>query len=126
VQRVVQVAVGLMALAFFGIALNFLFDPLAGAAQFAVVPDGIRGLNTVRGDLGGLFLGAALLLGTGLLRGQTVWFLAVAVVMGAIAVGRLLGFALDGWSGNSVMEFAGELGIIAVLVLAHRVLRVPA
>jgi len=115
-----------MALAFFGIALNFLFDPLAGAAQFAVVPEGIRGLNTVRGDLGGLFLGAALLLGTGLLRGQTVWFLAVAVVMGAIAVGRLLGFALDGWSGNSVMEFAGELGIIAVLVLAHRVLRVPA
>jgi hypothetical protein len=122
-QRVFQGIVGLMAVAFAAMAGIFLFDPLAGAAQFAVAPEGVRGLNTLRGDLGGLFLAAAVLLGCGLWWRQTLWFLAVAVMMAAIAFGRLFGFVVDGWAGNSLPEFFGELLIIAVLVLAHRSLR---
>lgn len=52
-----------------------------------------------------------------------VGLMAVAVMMAAIAFGRLLGFVMDGWAGNSLPEFFGELLIIAVLVLAHRSLR---
>jgi hypothetical protein len=112
--------VGGLALLLLAIGLNFLFNPVAAAAQFGLAAEGVRGLNSVRGDLGGLFLGSAVLLGIGLVRRQGACFLAVAVLMGAIASGRLVGFVLDGRSGNSIAEFVLELVIVAVLVLAYR------
>jgi hypothetical protein len=120
VQATVRILVGLVALLFLGLGLNLLFNPDAGAAQFALVPEGIRGLNSIRGDLGGLFVGAATLLGIGLVRREATWLLAVAVVIGAIALGRLVGFLLDGLAGNSIAQFAVEVAIVAVLLVAHR------
>jgi hypothetical protein len=121
VLRILQVLVGLMALLFLGLALNFLFNPLGGAAQFAVQPEGILGLNSIRGDFGGLFLGGAILLIVGLLRREGAWLLAVAVLMGSIALGRLLGFVLDGFAGNNLPAFILEVVFVAVLVQASRV-----
>jgi len=118
-QRTMQILVGLVALALLGLGLNFLLNPLGGAAQWALVPEGIRGLNSLRGDFGGMFIGCAIVLLIGLLRQETLWFLAVAVTIGSIALSRCVGFALDGFAGNSVPEFVAEVAMVAVLVLAH-------
>lgn len=118
-QRTMQILVGLVALLLLGLGLNFLLNPLGGAAQWALVPEGIRGLNSLRGDFGGMFIGCAILLLIGLLRRDTVWFLAVAVTIGSIALSRCVGFVLDGFTGNSIPEFLAEVVMVAVLVLAH-------
>jgi hypothetical protein len=117
---ILKVLVALMALLFLALALNFMLNPLAASAAFSILPEGAFGLNTVRGDLGGLFFGCALMLVVGLWRGEGVWFLAVAVLMGSIALGRLLGFALDGLVANNLPAFALELLFALALVGAYR------
>lgn len=119
-QKLLTALVALIALVMLGLGLNFMFNPVTMAAQFALVPDGIVGLNTIRGDLGGLFLASAMMLAVGLARGQQVWFLAVAVLMGSIALGHFLGFVIDGFAGNNLPAFLLEIVFVVVLVLAHR------
>jgi len=109
---------------FLVMGVNFVVDPVAGAAQLAVAPLGAEGLNTIRGDLAGLFLGSAFLLGLGIWREEGSWFVAVAAFMVVIASGRLVGFALDGApSQTTLTAFVFEILIALSLVYSSRRLR---
>jgi hypothetical protein len=125
VQKVWTALLALVGLLFLGIGLNFMFNPVTMGAEFGLAPDGVVGLNTIRGDLGGLFLAMSMMVAAGLATGQRLWFLAVAVLIGSIALGRLLGFVIDGVAGNSLPAFLVELVLLAILVLAHRRPRAP-
>ena len=118
-QIAIKIIVGLMALLFTLMGLNLMFNPESALVQFGVEAAGMHGLSTLRGDLGGMFLGAAVMLGWGVLRGRTTLFLAVAVLMGAIAFGRVIGFVADGANGQVIMPFVVELVMVVVLVFAH-------
>lgn len=120
-RYVVKVVPGLVALLFLVMGVNFMLDPASGAAQVAVTPIGADGLNTIRGDLGGLFLSCAVLTIIGMVRNQGTWFLAVAVLMLVIAGGRLIGFVVDGAPGQATLTaFLFELGIAAGLIFSSR------
>jgi hypothetical protein len=121
--RLLRALVGLMALLFIGIALQFMLFPETAAERFALVPRGIQGLNTLRGDLGGLLLGGGVLMAAGVIYRQTFWWLAAAAIVAAIAFGRVVGFVFDGWQGNSLGEAVLELVIVILLLTAHRVCR---
>lgn len=118
-QMTLKILVGLIALLTAFMGLNAMFNPADAAAQFAVTPEGIVGLSTLRGDLGGMFVTSTVLLALGLWRGQTAFFLAVAILMGLIAFGRLVGFTMDGVEQTVVVPFVLELIFVAVLVAAH-------
>jgi uncharacterized membrane protein YphA (DoxX/SURF4 family) len=118
-----RIIVGAFALLFIFMGVGFLFDPAGSAANVAVTPIGEPGLNTLRGDMAGLFLGSAVLLLIGIFRRRGEWLLAVAVLMVAIAVGRVVGFALDGNpTPTTLAAFGFEVVIAAVLLVAARVL----
>lgn len=120
-RHVAKVIPGLVALLFLVMGLNCVLDPMAGAEQMAIAPLGPDGLNTIRGDLGGLFLGSALLLVVGIWREQGTWLVAVAVVMLLIAAGRLVGFLADGAPGQETLTAFGFEVVIAVgLIYASR------
>jgi len=120
-QTVVKAIPALIALLFLVMGINFVLDPVAGAAQVGVEPLGVDGLNTIRGDLGGLFLSCAILLILGLWRSEGAWFIAVAVLMLVIASGRLIGFVVDGSPGEATLTaFGFELVIAAGLIYASR------
>ena len=111
---------GLIALLFLFMGFNFLFDPVAGAQQMSVEPVGTHGLNTLRGDFGGLFLTCGVLLIIGIVRTEGQWFIAVAVAMGLIALGRVVGFVLDGSPSEATLTAFGVEVVIAVaLVFAN-------
>jgi len=105
---------GLIALLFLVMGISFLLDPMAGAAQVGVTPLGADGLNTVRGDLAGLFLSSAVLLGLGIWRSEGIWLLAVAIMMLIIASGRAIGFVLDGAPSDATLTAFGFEILIAV------------
>ena len=116
-----RIVVALFALLFLIMGVNLMLAPVSGAEGMAVTPIGEAGLSTLRGDLGGLFVGSALLLVLGLIQRKAEWFLAVAVLMALIALGRLLGFVLDGNpSQPTLIAFGFELVITCILVLASR------
>jgi len=116
-----RLLVGAFALLFLVMGAGFLFDPAGSAAGLAVTPEGVHGLNTLRGDMAGLFLGSTVLLILGLVRREATWLLAVVVLMVVIALGRLVGFALDGAPAQeTIVAFGFEVVIAAVLLLAAR------
>jgi hypothetical protein len=116
-----RLLVGAFALLFLVMGAGFLLDPAGSAAGLSVTPEGVHGLNTLRGDMAGLFLGSTVLLILGLVRREAIWLLAVAVLMVAIALGRLVGFALDGAPAQeTIVAFGFEVVIAAVLLLAAR------
>ena len=80
-----KVLAGLFALLFIFMGVGFMLDPLGNAASLAVTPLGEHGLNTLRGDLGGLFLASAALILLGVFQRKGEWLVAVAVFMLFIA-----------------------------------------
>lgn len=120
-ELALKVIVGLFALLFLFMGVGFMFDPGGNAASLALTPLGEHGLNTIRGDLGGLFIGATLLLALGILQRKGEWLLAVALIMSAIALGRLVGFVLDGGATQATLvAFGFEVVIAIVMVLTSR------
>ncbi|MCZ6853925.1 MAG: DUF4345 family protein [Gammaproteobacteria bacterium] len=115
-----KIIVGLVALLLLFMGLSTMIDPSGMAAQFGVTPEGIVGLSTLRGDVGGMFITGGVLLALGILRGQTLWFLAVALLMGLIALGRLVGFVLDGVEQSVLVAFIVEIVLVVLFVIAHR------
>jgi hypothetical protein len=118
-----KVIVGLVALLFAFMGTGLVFGPETASAQYGLEATGAVGFSTLRGDFGGMFFAAAVMLVLGLWRGNTVWFLAVAVLMIAIALGRVVGFAVEGAVGQTITPLVAELVIAAVLYAAHVRLR---
>ena len=118
-----KIVVGLIALMLGVLGMSAVIDPAAAATQFGLTPDGIVGLSTLRSDLGGMFVTSAVLLILGLVRGQTLWFLAVALLMGVIALARAIGFVIDGYDPSLLAPFLSEIVFVVVLVVAHRQLK---
>ncbi|MFT4627943.1 MAG: ribosome-associated toxin RatA of RatAB toxin-antitoxin module [Myxococcota bacterium] len=112
-------AVALVGLLFLGLGLALMVSPEAMVEAFGVQPDGLLATATMRANLGGMFVGSAAVLGLGLASGDTTWFLAVAVLMGAVAVGRLFGFALDGVDATTGPPIGVELAVAGLLLVAH-------
>jgi hypothetical protein len=69
--------------------------------------------------IGGLFLASVALLVIGLTTGQTLGYVAVAILMAVVALGRIVGILADGFDKAVLPPFVVELVIIAVLLSAH-------
>ena len=97
-----------------------MFNPMGMLDRFALDPRGAEGLNTVRGALGGLLSGIGTLMVLGLLRKNPTWFLAAAVMLSTVLIGRLVGVAADGLAPGSRLSIVMEVVAIAVLVAASK------
>ena len=115
-----KIAVGLSGLLLLVMGLNVMFNPVGAAPQFAVEALGNAGLNTLRGDMGGMFLASAVMLGLGIFGGRPQFLLAAALVMGLIAFGRLVGFVMDGSEGQPYPAFIVEIVFVALFVYTNK------
>ncbi len=121
-----KIVVGVISLLLLFLGLGAVIEPSVSATQFGLTPNGIVGLSTLRSDIGGMFVTGGVLLALGLVRGQTLWFLAVALLMGFIALGRLVGFVVEVFDKRLLMQFIFELVFVVVLFVAHRQLSTDA
>ena len=118
-DAVFQGLVGLSCLFLAGLGARTMFVPKSMFGILAVEPEGPAGLNTIRGFLGGLFIGSSIVLASGLATGNTTFFLAVATVMGTVIIGRLVGIAVDGFNKKVVFPLVVEIVMVAIFVVAH-------
>ena len=116
---VLQALVGLMCLIVTGLGATSMFAPKSMVDVLSVEPAGSAGLNTIRGVVGGMFIGCSALLVTGLVTGHTAFFLAVATIMGVVAIGRLVGIAVDGFHKSVVIPLVVEAVGVTIFVGAH-------
>ena len=115
-QRVLRILAGLIGLLTLLMGLTFLLAPARLPGQFAVLPAGIAGFSTVRGDLGGLFIGMAIFTLIGAIRASSRWLAVPTVFLGFIVLGRILNLLFDGRSAEGVQAVILELVLIIVLL----------
>lgn len=122
-QYVIQGLVVLIALLFLFMGVNFVLNPTDAGGGVGLEAMNVTGWSSLRGDMGGLFLGTAALCIYGLVRRNEGAFLAVAVYMGAIALCRIVGFTQEGTSEPALIAFGTE--IVIVLLLSYAAVRLP-
>lgn len=118
-ESTLQILVGLAAVMLTGLGVMSMFAPRRMVSNFGIEPVGTPGLSTLRSVVGGLFLASVALIALGLVTGETLGFVAVAILMGAVVLGRIVGLLLDGFDKAVVPPTIVELVLIAVLVTAH-------
>lgn len=123
IQRILRLLAGLIGVLFLALGLMLLFTPARQTAQFEVLATGNAGLSTMRGDLGGLFLGMAVFTLIGAISASKMWLTVPAVFLSFIVLGRLMNLMLDGRSSEAVQALLLELVLIAILLLAIASLR---
>lgn len=118
-ELALQIVIGLGTLMLAGLGLMSMFNPGKMAGNFGVETNGVAGLSTIRSAMGGMFLSCTAMLAAGQLTGLTLWFIPVAVVMTAIALGRVISLLFDGFDAQVIPPLVIELVIAAVLSVAH-------
>ena len=118
-ELALQTVIGLGTLMLAGLGLMSMLSPGRMAGSFGVGTTGPVGLSTIRSAMGGMFLSCAAMLAAGQLTGLTLWFIPVAVTMSAIAAGRLISMAFDGFDTQVVPPLVIELVLAAALTTAH-------
>jgi ribonuclease Z len=116
-QCVLRILAGLVGLLMLAMGLTFLLAPSRLMGQFAVLVSGNAGFSTVRGDLGGLFIGMAVFTLIGAIRASSRWLAVPCAFLGFIVLGRILNLLFDGRSAEGVQAVILELVLIAVLLL---------
>lgn len=114
-----------MLVLFFSIPLIILgvlamFITTSHVELFHLQANGLFGLNTIRGVIGGLLLGSAFMMITGVLKNNSTWFLATMLMMAVVIFGRIISIVVDGWSNDFIVPLLAETVIIAVCYLAHK------
>lgn len=124
-MRVSRLVVALFGLLFLALGIGFWLRPETAAGRLHIEAVGVAGFSTLRADLGGLFIGLALL-SLGSVWTRKRWMAcAAALVLAAIAIGRLIGVAVGGWGEGVAPALAIEIAAIAALGLYARGLEKP-
>ncbi|KDN26480.1 hypothetical protein VFDL14_11380 [Vibrio fortis] len=118
-DTVMNTLVGVIALMLTGLGMMSMFAPKKMLANFSLEPIGKAGMNTIRSVMGGLFLASVYIIATGLLNNDTDGYFFVAVVMLAVAAGRVVGLVLDGFDKAVVPPLVLELVIASILLFVH-------
>jgi ribonuclease Z len=114
-EKVSRLLIGLVGLLFLLLGIGFYtFPDLLGAA-FLIQPLSLQGLNSLRGDFGGVFLGMSVFCLLGAATGRRRWPAVAITFLALIASGRLLSFALDGFSAVGLQSLIIEIVLLSIL-----------
>jgi len=112
--------VSLVSLSFTGLGLAVWASPERAASRLALDAVGTGGFATVRADLGGLFLGVALLAGAAAWARRRSFAHAAQMVLGTVVLGRIVSWIVAGRIGDNVASLAVELAAIGILHFGSR------
>jgi len=118
-ETILQGLVGLSCLFLAGLGTKTMFAPKSMAGILNVEPETPAGLSTVRGNIGGLFVGCSIVLATGLVTSNKTLFLAVAMIMSVVVVGRLVGIAVDGFDKKVLIPLVAEVIMFSIFIGAY-------
>ncbi len=114
--RILRLLLGLAAVAFAAIGVEFWVVPEQAAHRFGVEAVRLAGVTALRADMGGLFVGLALVCAAAAFSKQRRLVVAAALFLVAIVLGRSIGWIVDGRSAAGLPELAIELVVLAAVV----------
>ena len=118
-ENILRVLIGLSCVFLAGLGAKTMFAPKSMIEILGVAPEGPVALNTIRGFLGGLFIGSSVVLATGLVTGNTTFLLAVAMTMSVVVVGRVVGIIVDGFDKKVVFPLVAEMLMVSIFITSY-------
>ena len=115
--RILVAIIGIFAL--LGVSQHW-FDLDAVHTQRGMLAVGDIGKANLRADVGGLFLGIAMLAIFAAVRQHRAAVLAAAAILSATLLGRFVSIAIDGYGARVGPPIAVEAIVIVVLLFAYR------
>ena len=125
-KTVFRLLVGLTGLFFLALGIGFMAFPDILAAVFSVEPAYSLGVNGIRSDFGGLFLGMSFFCLIGATTGRCRWLTVPIIFLLLIIAGRLIGIGLDGPSPAAVKSLLVEVILLVLLAVSTVVLALRA
>jgi ribonuclease Z len=119
-SRISRLVIAFVALLCAGLGLQLWVAPEQGAHRLGISVVRTAGLAALRADLGGLFVGLALLCGTAAWTRHRKAIFAALMVLVPIVIGRSINAVAHGFSGDDAAELIIELTTIAALVVSAR------
>jgi len=120
ISRIGRFVTAIASLLFAGVGLAFWVAPEQAAHRFGLEAVRASGLASLRADLGGLFVGLALLCAAAAWTRRRPWAAAAALVLAAIVTGRLIGWIDGRPSGDDVLRLVIELSVLGALIAGAR------
>jgi ribonuclease Z len=120
ITRCSRLAVALAGLLFAGAGLAIWIAPAQAAGRFGPEAAASAGAVSLRADLGGLFIGLALICAMAWCNRSRAWALAAAALLTAIAAGRLIGWIAAPAPTRDGLDLAIELAAAAALIVSTR------
>ncbi|MEL6362682.1 MAG: hypothetical protein AAFR21_16520 [Pseudomonadota bacterium] len=107
-ELTLQIFVGLATAMLLGLGTMSMSARRRIVKNSAIEPIGTVGVSAIRPVIGGLFIASVAMLAFGLVTGQTLGFLAVALVTGVVAIERVVGIVTDGFDKRVVPRLRFE------------------
>ncbi len=122
IEMIFRLLAGLVGFLFLVLGLGFMTFPDIFATGFSVQPITIQGLNAIRGDFGGLFLGMSFFCFLGAMTGHCRWLIVPVIFLILIIIGRLISFGLEGLSAAGAKSLIIEVVLLVLLTVSTVVL----
>ncbi len=111
-----KVILGLIGALLLFIGGRWMFAPDAIMDEHGISARNSTGKNFLRGDIGGLLVGGAIVIFMILYQGVAQWAAPLIILMGTVILGRVVSLIADGKSKQGMIAIAVELVIIALVV----------
>ncbi len=125
-ETIFRILAGLVGLLFLILGLGFMTFPDVFATGFSVQPATIQGLNAIRGDFGGLFLGMSFFCFLGAATRRWYWLVVPILFLLLIITGRLISLGRDGFSLTGFRSLIIEAVLLVLLIGSTIVLALKA
>jgi ribonuclease Z len=117
-EKLLRLLAGLIGLFFLSLGIGFMAFPDTLAAGFSAQPLYVSGLNAIRGDFSGLFLGLSFFCFLGAAKGGSRWLAVPMIFLLLILCGRLISLAQDGYAPAAVPSLIIESGLLLLMLAA--------
>ena len=109
-----KVIIGFIGLILLFLSGRWLFDTQRMAKEHGIQPLSNTGNNYLKGDIGGILLGAGIFIGLFLFDGLH-WMWPTVILLACVSGARMLSMITDGYSKQGAIAIAVELLLIALL-----------
>ncbi len=118
-QIAARLAVGAIALLFTGLGLTFVLNPEAAIATTALTPNGIPGLATMRGALGGAFTTMGIFLAIAAIKQKKEALLVMGVFLAVAIIGNSITLLVDGFDPQPLRSIIAETVFFSICAFAY-------
>ncbi len=117
-MKVAQLLSAVVGFILLGIGIAVLIMPEVIASLFLSLSTGGAGINSLRADIGALFLGLGVLVIFGALSRHRWVLIIPAIFLGFVVIGRVISMIIDPFPTSTVGALTMEIGFIVILTLA--------